>query len=91
MNINPFNFNTYTDLTMDNISDTSNIDSSILLTTYWPPDIEMYNNREPLITPDNPINLMCKHIPQQSESTNFCKTLEQMFYIQHDFLYKHNH
>ena len=65
MNINPFDFNTYTDSTMDNISDMSNVDSSKLLTTYQLPDIELYNNGEPLITPDNLINLICKHIPQQ--------------------------
>ena len=34
MNINPSDFNTYNDSTMDNISDMSNIDSSRLLTTY---------------------------------------------------------
>ena len=64
MNINPSDLNTYNDTTMDNISDVSNIDSSRLLTTYWPPDIELYNNGKPLITPDILINLMCKHIPQ---------------------------
>ena len=34
MNINPSNIITYSDPTMDNISDLSNIDSSKLLTTY---------------------------------------------------------
>ena len=79
MNINPFDFNTCTDLTMDNILDTSNIDSSKLLMTYRPPDIELYSNVKPLITPDKLVSLMCKHIPQQSEANK------------HDLLYKHNH
>ena len=36
MNINPSNVNTNSIITMDNISDLSNIDSSKLLTTYQP-------------------------------------------------------
>ena len=86
MNINPFNFNTSIDSTMDNMSDVSNIDSSRVLMTYQPPNIELYNNENPLITPDNLIKLMCKHIHSNPKSTNFCKTLEQKFYIQHNFL-----
>ena len=71
MYINPSDFNSCNVLTMDNISDMSNIDSSKLLTTYWLPDIELYNNEQPLLTPDIPINLMHKHIPQQSEVNKF--------------------
>ena len=67
MNINPSSIITYNDPTMDNISDLSNIYSSKLLTTYWLLDTELYNNRNPLLTPDTPINQMHKHIPQQSE------------------------
>ena len=35
----------------------------------------MYNNGKPLITPDIPINLMCKHIPQQSEVNKFLQNI----------------
>ena len=75
MNINPSNFNTNIASTVDNISDMSNIDSSKLLTTYWPPDIELFNNENSLVTPDTPINLMHKHIPQQSEVNEFLKNI----------------
>ena len=75
MNINPSNVNTNSIITMDNISDLSNIDSSKLLTTYWPPDTELYNNRNPLITSGMLINLMCKHIPQQSEVDKLLKNI----------------
>ena len=76
MNTNPSNVNTdSTFLIMDNISDMSNIDSSKILTTYQSPDIELYNNRNPLVTPDILINLICKHIPQQSEFDKFLKNI----------------
>ena len=75
MNINLPNINTNTVLTMDNILDMLNIESSKLLTTYWPLDIELYNNRNPLITPDTVITLMCKHIPQQSEVDKLLKNI----------------
>ena len=75
MNINPPNINTNNVLTMDNISDMSDIDNSKLLTTYQAPDIELSNNRNPLITPDTLINLMHKHIPQQSEVDKFLKNI----------------
>ena len=75
MNINSSNVITYNDPMMDNISDLSNIDSSKLLTTYWLPDIELYNNRKPLINPYTPISLMHKHIPQQSEVDRFLRNI----------------
>ena len=68
-------FNQDMTLTVDNISDTSNIDNSRLLTAYQPPDIELYNNGKPLITPDSLTNLMCKHIPQQSEVNRFLQNI----------------
>ena len=75
MNINPSNIITCSDPTMHNISDLSNIDRSKLLTTYQPLDIELYNNRKPLINSDTPISLMCRHTPQQSELDRFPKNI----------------
>ena len=76
MNINSSSIITYNDPTMDNTSVLSNIDSSKLLTTYVLPDTELYNNRNPLITPDTPINLTHKHIPQQSEVDRFLRNIQ---------------
>ena len=75
MNINPSNIITHSDPTMDNISDLSNIDISKLLTTYWPLDIELYNNRKLLINLDTPISLMHRHITWQSELDIFLKNI----------------
>ena len=91
MNINPSNVSTNSIITMDNISDLSNINSSKLLTTYWSLDTELYNNRNPLIISSTPINLMCKHIPQQLEVDKLLKNIRNKFYIPHDFQYKQNH